>query len=264
MNLIRVMPAEEESHERCSRLWTAELVDTSTPRGAQGARSPGAAILSGLVDALVASNEGLWVALVAHPWVRGLAEGDLPEPALVAWAQQCRLFCLLERRALLRLRASAPPPQLDAILERLLDDAEREPRQLAETLESLGAPVTSEPWPTCLGYGSYVQGCANDGLLEGMAAICAVERSYLDTWTTLLPAVPPRSRWRGWVENWSAPPFRDLVGGICSSFEDLAGTPSAAGWTRLELIFRTVACWELEFWEMCWRRRGWSHLQERS
>ena len=220
--------------------------------------------MSGLVDALVASNEDLWVALAAHPWVRALADGDLPETALVAWAQQCRLFCQLERRALLRLQASAPPPELEPLLERLLDDAQREARQLAEMLKSLGAPVTSEPWPMCLGYGSYVQCCASEGLLEGMAAICAVERSYLDTWATLLPSVPSGSRWREWVENWSAPPFQELVGGICSSFEELAGTPSAAGRARLELIFRIVACWELEFWEMCWRRRGWSHLQERS
>lgn len=220
--------------------------------------------MSGFTETLVEANGDLWAAMAGHPWVRGLATGTLPEPALVAWAQQCRLFCLLEGRALMTLRASAPPPELDRQLARLADDAEREPRQLAETLASLGAPVPDEEWPACLGYGSYVQSCCASGLLEGMAAVCSVERSYLDTWSAVLPSVPPDSRWRGWVENWTGSAFRELVGGLCASFDGLAGTPSEATAARLFTIFRNVAKWEIAFWEMCWSQEGWAALEPRS
>jgi thiaminase (transcriptional activator TenA) len=219
--------------------------------------------MSGYTDTLVDANRDLWATMADHPWVRGLAAGTLPEPALVAWAQQCRLFCLLEGRALMTIRASAPPPKLDALLARLADDAEREPRQLAETLASLGAPVADEEWPMCLGYGSYVQSSASSGLLEGMAAVCSVERSYLDTWSVVMPAVPAGSRWRSWVENWTGSAFRELVGGLCECFDELVGTPSEATAGRLAPIFRNVAKWEIAFWDMCWRQEGWDGVQPR-
>ncbi|HEX4214104.1 MAG TPA: hypothetical protein VIA06_12375 [Candidatus Dormibacteraeota bacterium] len=217
--------------------------------------------MSGYTETLVDGNRDLWAAMAGHPWVRGLAAGTLPEPALIAWAQQCRLFCLLEGRALMALRASAPPPELERLLARLGEDVEREPRQLAETLASLGAPVVDEEWPVCLGYGAYVQSCAASGLLEGMAAVCAVERSYLDTWSVVLPSVPPDSRWRGWVENWTGSGFRELVGDLCDRFDELAGTPSAPTSARLAPIFRNVVKWEVAFWEMCWRQEGWPALE---
>jgi thiaminase (transcriptional activator TenA) len=217
--------------------------------------------MSGYTETLVDANRDLWEAMAGHPWVRGLADGTLPEPALVAWAQQCRLFCLLEGRALMSLRWAAPPAELDRLLARLGEDAEREPRQLAETLTSLGAPVVDEEWPVCLGYGAYVQSCAATGLLEGMAAVCSVERSYLDTWSVVLPSVPPESRWRSWVENWTGPAFRELVGGLCSCFDELVGAPSEATAGRLAPIFRNVAKWEVAFWDMAWRQEGWPALK---
>jgi thiaminase len=145
-------------------------------------------------DALVASNVDLWHAMATHPWVRSLADGTLPAEALTAWAQQCRLYCIQEGRALMVLRSFAPSEKLDRVLAQLVDDTVREPRELEDTLESLGAPIVDEPWPICQGYSSFVNACAHQGLVEGVTAVYACERAYLDTWTTVLPSVPPTLR----------------------------------------------------------------------
>jgi thiaminase (transcriptional activator TenA) len=216
-----------------------------------------ASTATGLAARLASTNADLLAALSRHPYVRALADGTLSEEPLIAWAQQCRLFCLQERRALMVLRSYQPAEDLDGVLAQLVDDTEREPRQLAETLASLGSAVTTELWPACLGYSSYMVMSAHQGLLPGLTAVYACERSYLDTWTAVLPSVPVDARWRSWVDNWTSDEFRALVGTLGGYLDDLAGDVSSQMLTRLELIFRDVALWELAFWEMCWRQQGW-------
>lgn len=208
-------------------------------------------------EALVAANAGLWEAMAAHPWVRGLADGTLPRSALVAWAGQCGWFAAMERRALQSIRALLPPGELDGLLARLVGDTEREPRELADLLAALGEPVPPEPWPACLGYASYVQARAHEGLLTGLTAIHAVERAYLDTWSSVAPMVSPSSPWRAWVENWTSPAFRSVVDGIGAHLDEAAGPPSLATLDRLAPVYRQVALFEHAFWEMAWRGEGW-------
>jgi len=212
---------------------------------------------SGFAASLADSHAGLFAALAAHPFVRSLADGTLPEAALVAWAQQDRLFCLEEQRALMVLRSYEPAPELDSALARLVDDTEREPRQLAETLSSLGSEVINDPWPVCLGYTSFLLAAVHAGLLEGLVALYACERSYLDTWAAVLPSVPPGARWRHWVDNWTGDEFRAVVGTLGRCLDDLAGTPSKQMRARLGLVFGNAVRLDLAFWDMCWRQQGW-------
>jgi thiaminase (transcriptional activator TenA) len=220
-------------------------------------------------DTLVEANKDLWDAMAAHPWVRELAAGTLPEEALVAWAQQCRLFCMQEHSALLILRSLNPSAELgtaldktlDRLLAKLEDDTIREPLELAETLRSLKAGVVEEAWPVCLGYGSFVISAAYNGILEGLGAVYAVEKAYLDTWTAVLPSVPPESRWYDWVSNWTQDLFRETVDGLGDCVNQLAGpTPSEEVKTRMGRAFHGVAQFELAFWEMSWKQQGWPNL----
>jgi thiaminase len=212
---------------------------------------------SGLAQRLADAQAAQLAELAAHPFVQALADGTLPEAALIAWAQQCRLFCLQERRALMVLRSYEPAGDLDGVLARLVDDTEREPRQLAETLAEMGSAVADDPWPACLGYSSYMVMSAHQGLLQGLTAVYACERSYLDTWTAVLPSVPDNARWRDWVDNWTSDGFRSLVGTLGGCLDDLAGEQSPQMLERLGVVFRDVQLWELAFWEMSWRQQGW-------
>jgi formylaminopyrimidine deformylase / aminopyrimidine aminohydrolase len=219
---------------------------------------------AGIADALAESATDVQAAIFDHAWVKALADGTLPETALVNWAGQCRLFCLMERTALLTLRSRIQPGALDDLLERLVQDTVREPRELAELLTDLGAPIPEQPWRTCLGYGSYVQAMAHHDFLAGLTAVFAVERIYLETWSELLPSCPPDSPYRHWVENWTCEPFTRVVDGLGESLDRVAGPPSTALLQALTPVYRNVALWELDFWEMNWRGEGWPGLAVRS
>jgi formylaminopyrimidine deformylase / aminopyrimidine aminohydrolase len=213
--------------------------------------------MPGFSDRLVAANRPVWAAMAAHPFVLGLADGSLPDEALHAWIQQDRVFVLEERQVLAALRAHGLPEDLDRLLAGLDGSVLVEADAFAATATARGIPVEAEPWPVCLGYTSYLLRCARDGVLEGLTALYAAERAYLDTWTAVAAASPPGSPHRDWIDNWTSPAFRAFVADLGKGLDELAGTPSAAMAERLALVFANAARFELAFWEMCWARQGW-------
>src|SRR6266540_1120073 len=100
---------------------------------------------------MVEANRAVWAAMAAHPFVLGLADGSLPEPALEAWVQQDRVFVLQERRVLAALRAHGLPAGLDRLLAGLHDglvaEADGFVAGLGEELDELAgtpAPAMAE------------------------------------------------------------------------------------------------------------------------
>ncbi|HYY80374.1 MAG TPA: hypothetical protein VFD04_14495 [Actinomycetes bacterium] len=208
-------------------------------------------------ERLVEANQPVWAAMAAHPFVLALAGGTLPEAPLRAWLQQDRLFVLEERRAVAALRAHGLPAELDRLLAGLEGSMVAEAEAFAEEAERHGFAAEAEPWPVCLGYTSYLLCAARDGLLEGLTAVYAAERAYLDTWTAVAARSPAGSPYRGWIDNWSGEGFRGFVAELGGQLDGLAGSPSPAVAGRLGAVFRRAALFELAFWEMCWSGQAW-------
>src|SRR4029450_13777001 len=120
-----------------------------------------------------------------------------------------------------------------------------------------GVAAVAEPWPMCLGYTSYLRCAAFDGALEGLTALYAAERAYLDTWTAVAQRSPADSAYHAWIQTWSGEPFRAFVGALGRDLDELAGTPSPALTGRLGVVFTDAARFELAFWEMCWSGQAW-------
>ena len=141
-------------------------------------------------DRLVEANRGLWAAMAGHPFVLGLAEGTVPDGALQAWVQQDRVFVVEERRVVAALRAHGLPSRLDDLLADLDRSLVVEAEAFAQAAAEHGVAPDAEPWPVCLGYVSYLRCAAFDGVLEGLTALYAAERAYLDAWTAVAERSP--------------------------------------------------------------------------
>jgi len=213
--------------------------------------------MPGFTDRLVAANRALWSAMADHPFVLGLASGTLPKTAERAWIQQDRAFVLEERRAVAVLRAHRPPAGLDRLLAGLADSLVTEADGFTVAAAERGFAADADPWPVCLGYTSYLRSAAHDGMLEGLTALYAAERAYLDTWTAVAASSPAGSRYHRWVENWSGDGFRAFVAALGRELDELAGAPAAALAGRLGRLFTDAARFELAFWEMCWKGDAW-------
>jgi thiaminase len=206
---------------------------------------------------LVESNRDLWMAMAGHPFVLGLADGTLPDGALQAWVQQDRIFVVQERRVVAALRAHGLPSRLDALLANLDRGLVLEAEAFAGTAAEHGFALEVEPWPVCLGYTSYLLCAAYDGTLEGLTALYAAERAYLDTWTAVAKLSPADSAYHAWIQNWSGEAFRAFVSTLGRGLDELTGTPSPALTGRLGVVFTGAARFELAFWEMCWSGQAW-------
>jgi thiaminase/transcriptional activator TenA len=206
---------------------------------------------------LVESNRDLWMAMAGHPFVLGLAQGTLPDSALQAWVQQDRIFVVEERRVVAALRAHGLPSRLDALLADLDRGLVLEADAFTRTAAERGFAPDAEPWPVCLGYISYLRCAAYDGVLEGLTALYAAERAYLDTWTAVAKRSPADSAYHAWIQNWSGEPFRSFVSVLGRDLDELAGAPSPALTERLGVVFTGAARFELAFWEMCWSGQAW-------
>jgi thiaminase/transcriptional activator TenA len=213
--------------------------------------------MGSFAERLVEANRAVWAAMAAHPFVLGLAGGTLPDAALRAWVQQDRVFVLEERRMVAALRGHGPPAELDRLLAGMDATLLAEADAFAAAAGGRGFAADAEPWPVCLGYTAYLRCAAHEGLLEGLTALYAAERAYLDTWTAVAAASPPGSPYHGWVENWTSPAFRAFVAALGGHLDELAGAPAAALRERLAARFRDAARFELAFWEMCWKGRAW-------
>ena len=208
-------------------------------------------------DRLVEANRDLWAAMADHPFVLGLAQGTLPDGALQAWVQQDRIFVLQERRVLAALRAHGLPSRLDGLLTDLDRGLVLEAEAFTWTAADHGVAPEAEPWPLCLGYTSYLRCTASDGALEGLTALYAAERAYLDTWTAVAGLSPADSAYHAWIQNWSGETFRAFVADLGRDLDELAGTPPPALTQRLGVLFARAARFELAFWEMCWSGQAW-------
>jgi thiaminase/transcriptional activator TenA len=208
-------------------------------------------------DHLVESNRDLWAAMAAHPFVLGLADGTLPDRALQAWVQQDRIFVVEERRMVAALRAHGLPSRVDDLLVDLDRSLAGEAQAFARKAAEHGVAPEVEPWPGCLGYTSYLCCAASDGALEGLTALYAAERAYLDTWTAVAKLSPSDSAYHVWIQTWSGEAFRAFVTALGRGLDELAGAPSLALARRLGMVFARAARFELAFWEMCWSGQAW-------
>jgi thiaminase len=213
--------------------------------------------MTAFTDQLVESNRHLWAAMAGHPFVLGLADGTLPDRALQAWVQQDRIFVVQEQRVLAALRAHGLPSRLDDLLADLDRSLVLEAEAFTRTAADHGFTPEVEPWPVCLGYTSYLRCAADDGALEGLTALYAAERAYLDTWTTVAQHSPADSAYHAWILNWTGEPFRAFVSALGRDLDEVAGAPSPALAQRLRRVFTRAARFELAFWEMCWSGQAW-------
>jgi thiaminase len=213
--------------------------------------------MTAFTDQLIEANRDLWAAMAAHPFVLGLAHGTLPDGALQAWVQQDRIFVVEERRVVAALRAHGLPSRLDDLLADLDRSLVLEADAFTRTAADHGVAPEAEPWPLCLGYTSYLRCAASDGALDGLTALYAAERAYLDTWTAVAERSPADSAYHAWIQNWSGEAFRAFVTALGRNLYELAAAPSPALAHRLGVIFTRAARFELAFWEMCWSGQAW-------
>jgi thiaminase/transcriptional activator TenA len=205
---------------------------------------------------------GVYEAILAHPFVTGLAEGSLPRESFEFYVIQDALY--------LRKYAQA----LAAVASRAADPAETEmfARHAAGIVavemglhESLLADLSIDPAlaaaaeeaPTTLAYTSYLLAACGGSYAEGVGAVLPCYWIYWEVGKHLLGRGSPDPRYQRWIDTYGAEEFGDEAREVIAVADRLGDEVAAAERDRIRRHFRATSRYEWMFWDMGFHRETW-------
>ncbi|HEU4421687.1 MAG TPA: TenA family protein [Pilimelia sp.] len=200
-----------------------------------------------LADTLWQANADLAAAALAHPFVRGLADGSLPRAAFAGYIAQDAFFLESFARAYALALAHSPDRAgLDAFGD-LLTGVREELAMHATYARRWGVDLAGvTPAPATLAYTDFLLATA---ALGGTGLTCAAMTPCMRLYAYLgqrLAAGPVGDDYVEWVKTYADPGFEDLAArleGLLDTYLDDADRGAAAyrRAMRLELAFFDAA-----------------------
>lgn len=184
---------------------------------------------------------------LAHPFVRGIADGTLDPKAFRAWLGQDYLFLLDYVRVFSRLAWQAPDAHLGDLVELAYETFHKEMDLHRSLAASFGAELDrAVKGPNCQAYTSFLlESAAHYGI--GLAALLPCMWGYSQLGLRLATVTPPGSRYRRWVDTYADPGFARLAE-RCAQMLDEVDPPPAEN--EAERAFLEGMRQELAFWDV--------------
>ncbi|GLX02209.1 TenA family protein [Microtetraspora sp. NBRC 16547] len=197
----------------------------------------------GISQELHAIGRPLLEAQLAHPTVRGIARGDLPEEVFRSWLEQDYLYLLDYVRVFSRLAWQAPDAHLGVLVD-LAYSTWHEELDLHRTLSAdfgadLGGAVKG---PACVAYTTFLLESAAD-YGNGLAALYPCMWGYSTLGRILAENPPAEPRYKAWVDTYADPGFAALSDQIAQMIDDVRPD-------RAEEFFLEGMRHELAFWDV--------------
>ncbi len=201
----------------------------------------------------------VWEAQHAHPFVRGIADGSLPEARFRAYVRQDHVF-LIDYGRLLALAAARAPRlawmrRLSGLAQSVLDTEMDLHRELAASWGVTPAELEAErPAPATAAYCDFLLRTAALGdFAELAAALLPCMWGYAELGERL--AAGPRSPHAGyaaWIDVYAGEEFAALAAWCRDLVDEVAGEVAGAGLERMHAAFRASSEHELAFWDAAW------------
>jgi thiaminase/transcriptional activator TenA len=196
--------------------------------------------------ALLARSAPLWQRLTSHPFVTGVADGDLEPAAFDRWLVQDHSFVIGFRRFLAGLVLLAPDARAGDVLAAGLGPLQAELDLFRREAGNRRLDLAAEPSPTTLGYTSYLNASLADGYPVAITVLYGAEKAYYDAWAAVRAKAKRASPYWSFVDNWSSDAFAGWVAAVARLLDAAAPTgPASAMCTAFDRVVR----FELRFWD---------------
>ena len=206
-------------------------------------------------------HQGLWDAILRHPFIHQLARGELPREKFIYYVEQDLLY-LVEFTRCTNLAASKAE-DLEGIQRwtRLAMGCINYETALLEDLSQrlgINRDLTWEKSPTTLAYTNHLLRVATMGVLgEIAAALLPCMWTYLDVGEIVVDAGCPDPLYREWGEAYTTPEYRELVGFYIDSVNREAAKLGSRHRALMEDHFHTSLQYECLFWDMAEGMESW-------
>jgi thiaminase/transcriptional activator TenA len=214
-------------------------------------------------DQLWADIEGIYTAILRHPFVTGLTDGSLPRGAFRHYIVQDAHYLRGYARALALCGAKAAEPRDTLMFGAHAGGAIAAEQGLhAKLLADLGltaeeaaaAPVA----PTTRAYVSYLFATAYGGsFAEAVAAVLPCYWIYARVGEELLLHGSPDPLYRTWIGMYGSEEFQAVVDAVLELVDRLGATVSPTEWALMREHVVVTSRYEWMFWDAGWREETW-------
>jgi thiaminase/transcriptional activator TenA len=215
-------------------------------------------------DHLYEAAEEIWEAQLSHPFVQGIGDGSLPEEKFRRWVLQDYRY--LEDFARIFAWAAARADRLESmgwyasVLDLTLNSEMELHREYAARFGISREELESTPaWPTTRAYTDFlVRSAAEGDMGQLLAALLPCAWGYAWIARRLADgAAPGDRRYADWIEQYTAPEFRDAARWLREETDRVARGRSPEERDRMRHLFVVSSRYEWRFWEMCWTGESW-------
>ncbi|MGH7911847.1 MAG: thiaminase II [Candidatus Dormibacteraceae bacterium] len=201
--------------------------------------------------------------VLAHPFLRGVADGTLDRDAFRFFVVQDAVYLRDYARALALLAARAPDEAALLLFSRHAIDALEVERTLHSELFTAfgidaGVALSTPPAPTCLAYTSYLLRVAYGGsFAEGLGAILPCYWIYGEVGKALLEQGSPDPLYRRWIEAYGDTTFEAVVEEVLQVADRVLPGLGPGEQARVLEHVRRTSRYEWCFWDMGLRQERW-------
>jgi thiaminase/transcriptional activator TenA len=201
------------------------------------------------------SAEGLWRrnrdladACLAHPFVQGIASGELARERFQVYVAQDAYFLEAFARAYALAFAKSPDREGLHVFKDLLAGVFEELELHKGYAERWGISLEPEPLPPTSSYSDFLLRTASlEPIGHTAAAMTPCMRLYSFLGKQLAPKLDPASPYREWVETYSNSGIEALSSRLEGLLDRYGGDPERLSW-----LYRRAMQLELAFFEAAW------------
>jgi thiaminase/transcriptional activator TenA len=209
------------------------------------------------------STADIYAAILAHPFVRGLTDGSLAQPAFTFYVVQDALFLRSYAQALAAVASRAADPAGTEMFSRhaagIVDvEMSLHDSLLADLDIDAAAVDAAEQAPTTLAYTSYLLAAVRGGsFAEGVGAVLPCYWIYWEVGKHLLGQGSPDPRYQKWIDTYGAEEFGAEALEVIAVADELGPGLAPAERDRMQRHFRATSRYEWMFWDMGYRLEQW-------
>ncbi len=209
-------------------------------------------------------SAGIWDAIMAHPFVRGIGSGELPAKKFEHYLRQdyvyliefARVFGLASARSETLADMTCFAGLLNATLELEMDLHRRTCADFgiqAEELETVEPALVTTAYTNLL-----VRTCHEGRLVDILAVLLPCEKGYAEIAERLKKkGVPSNPHYKDWIDTYSSREFREIAAWVGRRFDELSEGASESDIERWYRLYVSSARFELLFFEMGWTGESW-------
>jgi thiaminase/transcriptional activator TenA len=205
----------------------------------------------------------VYSAILEHPFLRGLADGTLPEDRFRYYVLQDAIYLRSFARALSLAGVRAGDESTLLMFDEHSAGTIAVERSLYEDfLEDLDVTreeaEATEAFPTTLAYTSFLLKTAALGdYPEVLSAVLPCYWIYREVGKTLVEYGSPEPRYGKWIDAYAGEEFDELVEAVLDLTDRVCEDLGPSQKTRVRKAFVAASRYEWMFWDVAWRMERW-------